>query len=1115
MNNEEYATAYGGQIHRDMETMKSNYTKGRKRSSRMMRILLCMALFMLHASCFTSVTAQDKVVTGQVVDAATGTPLAGVIVSAYDNQRTTTMTDEEGNYELKVPEYTRSVVMRVDGYGLQQCAIADGRADAKLYSDAFTNNYRRLTTGLLSAEANRFDNNSEVSIDPLISQQLGADVRTATRSGIPGMGNTMLIEGINSLNANAQPLVVIDDVIMDMQYSRELLHDGYYNNVLTNLNVNDIESVEVLKNGTALYGAKGANGVLVIKTKRNKSMATKIDVTINGRYELVPRLPEMMDAEGYRLYASELLSGTMNPTMMGKMKFLNSEPTYYYYNQYHNQTDWTDEVYENAFSQNYGINVQGGDDIASYNLSVGYCLGNSTLKSNDYSRFNMRLNTDISITRKLDVRFDASYSDVDRDLRDDGAPADPLGMVITAPRFISLAKAPFLSPYAYDKHSRISHYLADADDYLEGKFQGRGRLANPSAILEYGDGRNRNSFGNRLIMFAITPKYQFNRHLALSEHFSLALMNTNENYYLPRTGVPTFYVEGLSEDNKLENIAQSMAARETSIQSDTRLSWQNTYAAHNIALKGGVRYLSNDYNQTSQRGYNSGNDKTPNMTGSLRYKGTNGADDQTREITWYALADYNYSDRFYANAGLSAQASSRFGDDVSGLKVGGVVWGLFPSVEGAWVLSNEKWLSGVKFINYLRLNVGFDVTGNDDIDYTASRSYFVAQRMLSDGVTGKVIGNIGNTELQWETTSRLTAGLTGNFLNNRIGLRFNFFKSWTSNLLSLQQLAWTSGLQENWSNEGKLENTGFDATLTGKVLALKNFTWELGASAGHYKNKVTALPDNDRAVETNIYGATILTQVGQPVGVFYGYKTNGIYASTAEAQADGHYILKQNGDRDYFQAGDVRFEDLSTAAASSAASSSGSSAGSSVVGGFPADKGLIDEADRTIIGDPNPDLYGNIFTTLTYKRLTLNAVFNYSIGNDVYNYQRSLLEGGTYFLNQTTAMESRWTTEGQQTDIPRVRYNDPMGNSRFSDRWIEDGSYLRLSSVTLSYHIPIQSTYLQGITVWGSAQNLFTITRYLGSNPDCAMSSSILAQGIDRGLLSAGRSFSLGVNINL
>jgi TonB-linked SusC/RagA family outer membrane protein len=1061
-------------------------------------------LFVICSLYFSHTVAQEntKTVTGTVTDAATGKPLAGVIVSAYDNQRQTTMTGEDGTYELRVPEYTRSVLMHVDGYTIQQKAIANGKADGRLYSDAFSQSYSRQTTATLSSEATRFDNTSDLSIDPLIAQQLGADMRSVSRGGIPGQGSTMLIEGINSLNANALPLVVIDDVIMDMQYQREMLHDGYFNNLLANLNVNDIESVQVLKNGTALYGAKGANGVLLIKTKRNKSMATKIDVTINGRYELVPRLPKMMDSEGYRLYASELLSEKMNPNMMGKMKFLNSEPTYFYYNQYHNETDWTDEVYKNAFSQNYGINVQGGDDAASYNLSVGYSLGNSTLKENDYSRFNMRLNSDIIISNKLDVRFDASYSDVDRSLRDDGAPADALGTVITSPGFIALTKAPFLSPYAYDKHGQLSHYLSEADDYLEGKFQGRGRLANPVSILEHGDGKNRNSFGNRLIMFAITPKFQFNRHLDLREHFTLGLVNTNENYYLPIQGVPTFVVDGLDEDTKLDNIAQSQAARQTAIQSDTRLTWQNRYDAHNIALRAGIRYLSSEYKLTSQRGYNSGNDKTPNMTASLRFKTTSGADDKTRELTWYALGNYSFADRYYVNAGISAQASSRFGDDASGLKMGGKVWGLFPSIEAAWVLTNEKLLSDIKGIDYLRLNLGFDVSGNDDIDYTASRSYFIAKRMLGESVSGKVIGNIGNTDLQWETTRRLTAGLTGSFLDNRLGVRLNVFKSWTSNLLSLRQLAYTSGLQENWSNDGKLENMGFDVNVTAKVLALKDFSWELGTSAGHYKNKVTALPDNNRSIETDIYGATILTQVGQPVGVFYGYKTDGVYATTADALADGHYILLQNGNHEYFQAGDMRFIDLSTV-------------NGSVSGDAIATKGLIDEADRTIIGDPNPDIYGNIFTTLTYKRLSLNAVFNYSLGNDVYNYQRSLLEGGSLFLNQTTAAQTRWTTEGQQTDIPRARYTDPMGNSRFSDRWIEDGSYLRLSSVTLSYHLPIQSTYLQGITIWGNAQNLFTLTHYLGSNPDCVLGSSILSQGIDRGLLSAGRSFSLGVNINL
>ena len=1029
-----------------------------------------------------------KTVKGQVVDAATQKPLVGVIVAAYGNDKYSAMTDDQGRYTLYVPNYVSSVQMRIDGYNFMQSAIADGEANGQLYHEAFSDVYTKQTIAIQSSEANRFANSSEVSIDPLIAQQLGADVRSVSRGGNVGLGNTLLMAGINSINSNAQPLVVIDDVIMDMEYNRSTLHEGYFNNMLANLNVNDIESVQVLKNGTALYGAKGANGVLIIKTKRNKSMATKIDVTINGRFNAIPRLPKMMGAEDYRLYTTELLANkTMN---MGQFKYLNSDPTNFYYNQYHNNTDWKDEVYKNSFSQNYGINVQGGDDIASYNLSVGYSLANSTLKKNDYTRFNMRLNTDINIAKGFNVRFDASYSDVDRSLFDDGAPAEVLSGVITSPGFIGLTKSPFLSPYAFDNSGNPSHYLAEADDYLEGMFNGRGRLANPTSILANGEGDNRNSLGNRLIVFSVTPKYEINKHLTVSEHFALTLVNTNENYYLPIKGVPTFIVDGLDENTTLNNIVQSQAGSLTALQSDTRLAWKNQYGAHQIGVMGGLRYLNSAFKLTSQIGYNTPNDKAPKMSNSLNFKNTDGANDKTTDIVWYALADYNYAQRYYVNAGLSAHTSSRFGKDANGLKLGGVVWGLFPSFEGAWVASNESWFPKTNLLNYLRLSVGFDVTGNDDIDYTASRSYFESRRMLNSTATGIVIGNIGNTELKWETTKRLTAGIEGNFLNNRLNLRFNYFKSWTNDLLSLRQLAWTSGLDASWSNEGKLENHGFDVHVIGKILNLKDFRWELGASIGHYKNEVTALPDNNRSIETDVLSATIQTKVGQPVGVFYGYKTKGVYSTTAEASADGKYIVKENGEKLYFKGGDMNFVDITP-------------------------DGIIDENDRTVIGDPNPDIYGNIHTTFSWKNLTLSAVFNYSLGNDIFNYQRSLLEGGTYFLNQTTAVNSRWTTEGQQTDIPRVSYNDPMGNSRFSDRWIEDGSYLRMSNLTISYYLPIQSTYLQGITIFGNVNNLFTITKYLGSDPDCAMSGSILTQGIDRGLLGQGRSFSLGVNINL
>ena len=362
--------------------------------------------------------------------------------------------------------------------------------------------------------------------------------------------------------------------------------------------------------------------------------------------------------------------------------------------------------------------------------------------------------------------------------------------------------------------------------------------------------------------------------------------------------------------------------------------------------------------------------------------------------------------------------------------------------------------------------------------------------MLSASVDGKLLGNVGNSTLKWETTKRLTAGVEGSFFGNKLHMGLNFFKSWTDNLLTLRQMAWTSGLSENWCNGGKLQNTGFDLSLGVKALDTKSWHWEVGATMGHYKNKVTAIGSDDKSFETKIYGATVLTSVDNPVGLFYGYRTNGVFASTAEANAAGLYQLDESGNKVYFQAGDMRFVDTDG-------------------------NGCIDDKDRVVIGDPNPSVFGNIYSHLNWKKWSLDVTFSYCLGNDIFNYERSILESGKYFYNQTKAMNARWTTEGQQTSVPRVSYQDSHGNARLSDRWIEDGSYLRLSNVTLSYTLPVNKTFLQGITVWGSAQNLFTITKYLGSNPDCALSGNVLSQGIDRGLLGLGRSFAMGVKINL
>ena len=240
----------------------------------------------------------------------------------------------------------------------------------------------------------------------------------------------------------------------------------------------------------------------------------------------------------------------------------------------------------------------------------------------------------------------------------------------------------------------------------------------------------------------------------------------------------------------------------------------------------------------------------------------------------------------------------------------------------------------------------------------------------------------------------------------------------------------------------------------------------------------------------SVYGGEVITKVGESIGSFWGYKTDGVICSSEEADNLALYQCDAAGVKQYFKAGDMKFVDMTG-------------------------EGCIDENDKTVIGNPNPDFYGNLFTRLKYKNLQLDVNCNYSVGNDVYNYYRQQLEGGSNFYNQTEAMLNRWTVDGQVTDIPSIAYGDPVGNSRFSDRWIEDGSYFKVKAVKLSYDVPVTANWLQGLTVWCAAENVLTLTKYKGNDPEFSVSNNVLYQGVDAGLLPQTRSFHLGVKVNL
>lgn len=1034
-----------------------------------------------------------RVISGRVVNATTGQPLAGTIVSADDVEGYSTLTEEDGTFKLKVPTFTTSVYVNMPDFNPVRLGLqaTEQQQVVKLYPQTFSKEYEKTINMRNDYSTDDFAYTNSVNIKDEVQKHLSAQVYSITRNGTPGVGNVMFVQGLNSLNVNAQPLIVVDDVIIDQQYGRIMLHDGFFNDVLSTINPADIEKVTVMRNGTALYGAKGANGVILIQTHRSKSMATRITANASAGVVFEPKFLSVMDAEQYRSYASEMLKTTN--TRNRTFKFLNEDPNYYYYTQYHQNTDWKDLVYHTAMTQNYGINVEGGDAVANYNLSVGYINQQSTLKYNDMGRLNIRFNTDISLSERFSIRFDASFGNITRDIRNDGAPLSYDEGTPTAPGFLSYIKSPFMSPYSYGM-GRLSdsHYDIEEESYLTEALANyknyNWKLGNPAAINEYSEAENKNRFENSMLNLTVTPKFRLTRNLTLSEHFSYNLVNTNEIYYIPVNGTPSYYVSSIGDYR--DNEVRSLASKQNSVLSDTRLDWSNRYNAHFIHLFGGARIDWESYSMTSLLGYNTGSDKQPFLKKELANTNDFGTSDNWNSLAWYAQAEYNYLGRYFLQANLTVEGSSRFGRDGGDIRAFDAAWGIFPGVQASWVISNEPWMAKIKPINYLRLTAGYDVSGNDDIDYYAARSYFSSSQFL-ETIAGLTFASIGNTKIQWETTRRFNVGLETNLFDNRVNLSANFFTSKTDNLLTRQSLGFLSGLSENWTNDGELKNTGFDVSAAVKAISLKDFQWEVGASIGHYKNEITHLAEGRNSVDTEVYGATIRTQVGQAANQFYGYRSLGVFSTTAEAEAAGLYILGENGvDKNYYKAGDIHFADLNG-------------------------DHQITEADREFIGDPNPDFYGNIFTTLSYKHLKLDLRFNYSYGNDVYNYQRSQLESGSRFMNQTTAMLRRWQVEGQQTDIPQLSFQDPMGNSRFSNRWIEDGSYLRLKSVTLSYDLPMNNEYIQGFQFWIQANNLFTFTKYLGSDPEFTMTSNVIGQGIDVGQLSQSRSIVAGIKIKL
>ena len=1015
-------------------------------------------------------------INGQLTDAVTKKAAAGVRLEV--KQFSAAITDSLGAFKLKVPSYDAAVIISGEGYSTRReplkgrktlnIALLDESHESfheVVMMPMGTQTKTDVTASVGQYDVPGFSLNTNETPDALLQGRI-AGLNVTRRSGTPGAGANLILRGYNSLYATNKPLIVIDNMLYDANDYGESIIANNYTNPLALIDVKDIDNITVLRDAASIYGTKGANGAIIITTARAKEQATKIDFGAFTGYNFAPKSLPVMQAADFRTYLSEVLqSKGMTSSEIAAQPYMNDDPNNPEYAAYHYNTDWQKKVYENSMSNNYFLKVTGGDNIATYGLSVGYMKTQGVVKSTDMTRFNTRFNAEFNFSKRFTGYTNLSFAYNEQNLKDQGVSPK------TSPVYLALVKAPFLTNHDVNSAGVESPNLADRD--ILG-------ISNPSAIIEKMKAYNKyyRFFG------AFGFKFEINKNLSANTIIGVVYDKVRENIFVPSKGVAKDTLSNAIANNRLG----SQVKRLFSIYNDTRLEYSKAFGrVHTLNARLGLRYQKNDAEQDFALGFNSATDELISVQNGLpALRQVGGGIGEWNWMNTYLNVDYGYKSKWFITFNMAADGSSRFGKNAkNGIGINGNKFAVMPSLSGAWLVSSENFMANSS-INLLKLRGTYSITGNDDIGNYSSRQTYGAQNLL--GMQGLVRNGIANTGLQWEKSTKMNAGLDIAFWNERMSISIDGYAAKTTNMLVYESLAAATGFKSVLTNGGSMKNTGVELSVNARIVNTSSLKWDLGFNVSHYKNKIISVPNT--RFTTEYAGATILTANWQSGAVFYGYTTNGVFASNAAAATAG--LTKPNADGSFtgFKGGDVIFADLN------------------------GDK-VIDESDRSIIGDPNPDFTGGMTNRVTWKRFELNALFTFSQGNDVYNYLRNKLETSGSNENQLISVNNRWRNDGQVTNTPKATWGDPMGNSRFSDRWIEDGSYIRLRSISLQYYIPLKNTMISNATVYVTGNNLVTLTKYKGYDPEFSAATSIFAQGIDTGMEPLFKSVTMGVRIGL
>ena len=674
-------------------------------------------------------------VSGTVREASTKKPLPGINISVQGFSAA--LTDDKGVFSITVPN--ENVALKVSGPGFQYREVSlKGRTSVEidLFEEAFNSIYddaympfgnkplNQIVNAVSSVSNSGNWNRTSETPDSWLQGKV-AGLNVVRRSGTPSIGADLLLRGYNSMYTTNQPLYVVDGVIYDVNSYGNSLITGHATNPLADIDIKDIENVTVIRDAASMYGTRGGNGVVLITTSIAKDVATKIDFASYGGYNFVPSQIPVLGAADYRTYMSDLLKTTgLSDDFIKSIPFMNDNPSNPDFYRYHNETNWQKEVMKNSFNQNYHLRVTGGDDIATYALSLGYTSNKGITRNTGLSRYFMRFNANLKLTSKLTANANLAFTSSQQDLKDQGINSK------TNPIYLGLIKSPFLPVYQLGDDGTQSPILADAD--LFG-------ISNPAAAIQKIQDLNKNyrfsgSFG---------LKYELSKKININTIFGITFDKVRENIFIPGNGISHDTLSLAIASNR----SGSNVQRLFSIYNDTRISFNQTINhIHAISANIGTRYNSSSSQSDYGLGFNSATDNFVSVgMGSIALRKVGGEIGDWNWLNNYLNADYRLLNRYFLSFNASLDGSSRFGKEISNgmvLSLNKNKFAIMPSVAAGWLVSSEKCMSGVKFVDLLKLRISYGLTGNDDIGNYTARKYYVSQNLL--GIEGLVRGNIVN-----------------------------------------------------------------------------------------------------------------------------------------------------------------------------------------------------------------------------------------------------------------------------------------------------------------------------------------------------------------------------------